>query len=94
MYEPKEREEVIDRVADMFGFDEKKGDVEMTITKKCRICRKEFKINVKKADYDAWKNGEKLIQQAFPYLTDNEREVLISGICSPCFDELLSLGEE
>ena len=42
-------------------------------------------------DYTSWENGE-LIQTALPYLTADEREVLISGMCGPCFDNVW--GEE
>ncbi len=38
-------------------------------------------------DYKAWENG-KVIQDAMPYLTPGEREVLISGTCGSCFDKM------
>ena len=44
-------------------------------------------------DYTSWENGE-LIQNAMPYLTADEREVLISGICGPCFGGLYRGGEK
>ena len=44
-------------------------------------------------DYTSWENGE-LIQNAMPYLTADEREVLISGICGPCFGGLYGRGEK
>ena len=43
-------------------------------------------------DYTSWENGA-LIQTAMPYLSADEREVLISGMCGPCFDNLFG-GEE
>ena len=43
-------------------------------------------------DVTAWENGE-LIQNAMPYLSADEREVLISGTCGPCFDRMFG-GEE
>ena len=33
------------------------------------------------------RRGE-LIQNAMPYLSPDEREILISGICGRCFDEM------
>ena len=40
--------------------------------------------------YERWQSGE-LIQNVFPELSVNEREMLISSVCGTCFD---SLGEE
>ena len=40
-------------------------------------------------DLREWKVlGTALIQDAMPYLSDDERELLISGICRKCFSEL------
>ena len=50
----------------------------------CPVCGKKQVVTVKSEDYDKWENGE-LIQRAFPYLTSNERETLITGICDDCF---------
>ena len=50
----------------------------------CPVCGKKQFVRVKSDDYDKWENGE-LIQIAFPYLTSNERETLITGICDNCF---------
>jgi len=33
------------------------------------------------------------IQNAFPYLDSGQREILISGICGPCFDKIFE-GKE
>ena len=50
----------------------------------CPFCGKKQIVTVKSEDYDKWENGE-LVQIAFPYLTSNERETLITGICDNCF---------
>ena len=50
---------------------------------------KTFKVREK--DLEAWANKEKLIQDAFPYLTADEREFVISGITP---DEWELLAEE
>ena len=42
---------------------------------------------VENDDYQSWQNG-KLIQDAMPYLTISQRELLISGICGTCFDKM------
>jgi hypothetical protein len=43
-------------------------------------------------DYNQWQGG-KLVQDAFPYLSADEREILISGTCGPCFDAMFSEEE-
>lgn len=57
------------------------------LTVYCRRCPEIYEISVDPDDYRAWKTGT-LIQDAFPYLSADEREILISGICSVCFDNL------
>ena len=53
----------------------------------CRKCNDQVEMKVNIDDVTAWENG-KLIQDAMPYLTPDEREVLISGTCGPCFDKM------
>ncbi len=57
----------------------------------CNQCKGQVEMQVQAEDYEAWENGE-LIQNAMPYLSADEREVLISGMCGPCFDNLF--GDE
>lgn len=52
----------------------------------CRMCSKSTEIHCYLEDYIAWQQG-KLIQDAFPYLTPNEREML-KGMCSECWDKM------
>ena len=54
-------------------------DVAMT----CPLCGEDHAVEVKRAQYEAWQNGE-LIQNAMPNLTPTEREQLISGLCPKC----------
>ncbi|MET3507067.1 hypothetical protein [Halalkalibacter oceani] len=65
----------------------------VTVVQTCRMCKKEHSVQMKKVDYDRVNNGEH-IQNAAPYLTADERELLISGICGKCFDELFAGDEE
>ena len=59
----------------------------------CRKCGTTVQIHVIGPDYDRWKSGE-LIQNAMPYLTPDEREILISGTCGPCFDRMFGEGDD
>jgi hypothetical protein len=40
---------------------------------------------------NTWKSG-RLIQYAFPRMSSNDRELLITGICTECWDG--ELGDE
>lgn len=56
----------------------------------CIICKTKHTIMVKTADYKKWSKGQAKIQEAMPYLTADERELLMSGICGRCFDKVFS----
>ena len=58
----------------------------------CEICEKEYEINARKVDWERWDNNEDSIQNCFPYLSADERELILSGICGKCFDALF--GDE
>ena len=64
-----------------------------TLWATCNKCKDQVEMAVNVDDYASWENGE-LIQNAMPYLTADEREVLISGICGPCFGGLYRGGEK
>lgn len=53
----------------------------------CVFCHNDHIVSVKKEDYWAWQNG-KHAQDAFPYLSVNDREMLISGICPTCWNKM------
>ena len=55
---------------------------------KCKHCGQIYTINVHLNDLEAWQNGDKLVQEAFPYLTAEERELLLTRICPACWDNM------
>ena len=59
----------------------------------CRICGDNQRIHVFPDDVTDWQNG-KLIQDAMPYLSADERELIISGTCGKCFDEMFGECDE
>ena len=59
----------------------------------CRACRDNQQIHVFPDDVADWQNG-KLIQDAMPYLSADERELIISGTCGKCFDEMFGECDE
>lgn len=58
----------------------------------CQICNTEHIFTIPTVDYFLWQSG-KSIQDACPYINRDSAEILISGICSDCFDSLFS-GED
>ena len=61
----------------------------INIKRQCRQCRKTTTFSLDQDALARWQSGE-LIQKAFPKLSADERELLISGICGKCFDSLFS----
>ena len=60
---------------------------EIVINQKCRVTGTPWSVTVYKEDYDAWKGG-KYAQDAFPYLTADEREFIISGTSPEGWEKL------
>lgn len=64
------------------------------ITLHCVICGQEHtELDISHAAVEAWRNSTVLVQDAFPDLTDDQREMLVSGVGPKCWDELFK-GEE
>ena len=63
------------------------------IGRNCPFCGEYHEVGVSEADYWNWQGGE-LVQNAFPYLNANARELLISGICSECWDKMFGANFE
>ena len=60
----------------------------LVLEKTCEVCHTTYKIRVVESDYKLWQAGRMLIQDALPELTDDERELLLSGVCGTCFDRI------
>ena len=63
------------------------------VGRECPFCGEYHEVLVSEADYAAWQGGE-LVQNAFPYLSADEREILVSGICSECWGKEDDVLEE
>ena len=66
---------------------------EVCVFTTCPFCGHENEVEVNHMDYLDWQNGE-LAQDAFPYLSANEREMLISGCCPRCWNKMFWSDEE
>lgn len=56
--------------------------------KPCFLCRKVSRVEVEEHDFYKWQKGM-LIQEAFPYLNDDQRELLMTGTCPKCWAEMM-----
>ena len=65
---------------------------EVFVATTCPFCGHANEIAVNDADYWNWQDGM-MAQDAFPYLSADEREMLISGCCPACWDKMFG-GEE
>ncbi len=61
--------------------------MDTTITITCSRCRKEYNVSFNVDDYDKWQSGA-MIQEAFPYLTPGDRELMKTRICDDCFKNI------
>ncbi len=66
---------------------------EVTVVTACPFCGHANEVEVNEIDYLDWQDGM-LVQDAFPYLSANEREKLISGICPTCWDKMFPHKED
>ena len=64
------------------------NNIDTIIEPTCRICHRTFTIFVNRDDLVDWMSGQGFIQDILYYLTDGERELLISNTCNLCFDKL------
>ncbi len=55
------------------------------VTVDCKHCEKTFEIECLAINYKDWKKGKEVAQDAFPYLSAEERELLVSGTCDECW---------
>lgn len=62
------------------------GD-KVTYRIKCRQCGKEFKIKLFPEDVENFNNGIH-IQEAFPYISPEHRELLLTRTCPDCWDNM------
>ena len=66
----------------------------MTITRKCPVCGVDHQVTIRDpVDYRKWQAGF-LIQNAMPYLSAAEREILLTGTCDPCWQKTMKDEED
>lgn len=66
--------------------------VNLVIT--CPFCGENNSVRVKHRDYVAWLYSDTPVQDIFFYLSAEEREMLISGICPTCWHKAFFWEED
>lgn len=70
---------------------------ECSVWVKCPVCGEEHAVAMR---FDEWRNGRSAwergahIQDAFPQLSPEDREILISGTCPKCWDEIFGVDDD
>lgn len=78
--------------AELARLEDAANDVREEFFVICQTCKVRYAFFISKNDYWAWHEG-KFAQDAFPYLTIAERELLISQTCNDCFDQMFPAEE-
>ncbi len=60
---------------------------EVHIAATCNQCSITKELTMLADEYRRWQKGE-LLQRVVPHMPIDDRELLISGTCGPCFDKL------
>lgn len=60
----------------------------MKLVKECVECGKVIEIEMSFQQYKKWKHQEDLVQNIFPEIKPEIREMLISGICPTCWEKM------
>lgn len=66
----------------------------MEIETGCPFCGKASTIQVIFDDFVDWRYEGKCAQDAFPYLSPEQREQIISGICPTCWKDMFEGCEQ
>ena len=66
---------------------------QINVSGPCYFCRGPHTVTVNAADLAAFKAGG-YAQQCFPYLSADDREFLISGICGECWKKSFAEDED
>lgn len=60
----------------------------------CRFCGKEYELEITQAQLDEFQSpNRRHIQDIFPDLSPGMRELLISGMCPDCWDDIFGSSE-
>jgi hypothetical protein len=64
-----------------------------TFQTQCVFCHTIHTITVDAEKFNRWRAGGEHIQNVWPSMTPDEREIMISGTCSGCWDTYMKEEE-
>jgi hypothetical protein len=64
------------------------------MTVACRLCRQWHEVDCTEEQYLRWREGGSPIQNVMPDVLAAERELLISGACNECWQQIFRNEEE
>lgn len=65
----------------------------VTYSVTCERCGAKEKLYYRQEDYEMWASGKLLIQDALSYISDSDREMLLSATCNKCWEKLFVISE-
>lgn len=65
----------------------------ITVANKCMVCNGDSTMTVDRESYFKWRKGM-FIQNAFPNLSADQREQLMTGTHGKCFDNMFADSED
>lgn len=65
----------------------------ITLLQTCNDCEKVHSIHVTQEQLNRYEAGDEHVQDIFPELSADDRELLITGTCGACFDKLFLFAE-
>jgi hypothetical protein len=75
------------------GFMVAFADRDKQLAVECVYCGAEYVLWVNEKDFLDWTSGIGYIQDKLPYLSANERELLISGTCDNCWNKMFGADD-
>lgn len=60
---------------------------------RCRHCRESYIVPISEQEYLNWIKKGTFVQDEFPELDLNERELLISQTCGKCWNKIFNIDE-
>lgn len=70
------------------------NDGTVSFFKLCPVCGKRSDFNVTAEEYTRWTSGGEFIQNVWPNKSKDEREVMLSGTDTECFNKLFPPEED
>lgn len=54
----------------------------------CPFCGIKHSVEVDQRDWNKYKSGHYTVQECFPYLSPDQRELILTGICKECWGSM------